>query len=1061
MAWRKWVVRGLVFTVFAAFGLAVSVYQGLTSPDAIRQQVIDKLKAQMPGAVITLDSAHLRLLGGIAIDGLRLARTDDPDRVEFIHVPSAVIYHDKEQLLDGKLVIRKLELKNPHLHVIRNKAGRWNVSGILGRPRPEIMIPTVVVRHGTVLLEDYLNSPAPPAVEIKDVSATLINDPLPQVHFKGGGQSGLAGRVVIGGGWHRQEGTVALTIEAPDVPVRLPLVNWLAGYVPKLAEHARELEGKGALQAEFGFQPEEAGGGHWTHNVRFGLTDGRLRHPRIPLPLDHIDAALRCFDGEVKLDRCKARAGPSRLELTGWARLAEAESHSARHSIESLTPPRESFVPDGADFEGNLKIEGLQINSPLFEPLPEKLQKLNHDYEPNGPVNLAYHFARVSGQWKKHCVIDVEDLTATYEKFRYPLEHMKGRLDQEIDHQQGIDRLTVNLMGYAGTRPVKVEGTVVGEGPTAGVDVTISGDDLTIDEKLLASLPGRPEHTTQDLARSFHPAGRIDFQAFVRKPLGTTKFQNRYLMRFHDASVRYDVFPYPLENVSGELDVLPDHWEGRNFQGTHKGGVFRVRGRSHKEDDKDHLAVDIDGQSAVLDTELEEALLKGKCQEVGKTWKLFNPSGRINFVARVEGLPNQPPEADVTITALGCGIKPAFFPCQISDLTGTVRYARRGVRASHLRARHGQSVLIVDDAKAYLKPEGGCWVDIVYLRGAPLVLDTEMVDALPGVLKSVCQALHVVQPTDMRTWLRIDTKPDAEPTIFWDGELGFRDAALSAGVPVTGVSGKAGCRGRYDDHKLEGLTGHLDLASATVLQQPLKNIQSQFEVAPDKPDVLVFSGLTGQLFGGQVYGPARLEFGSAMRYELNLTASGVRLEEFGRHNLGPNAPVSGVANAGLYLSGEGNDLDNLTGRGSVDIPTGRLYNLPALLDLLKIVSLRLPDGSAFEEAHADFSLRGSHVTVHRIDLYGNVVSLRGQGEVNGKEVSLDFFAIWSRFTQFLPPVIKEIPHAVSKDLWKIKMRGQLGNIRCSQEPVPILVEPVKEFLQTVARRRGREPAEKR
>src|SRR5207244_3733868 len=117
-----------------------------------------------------------------------------------------------------------------------------------------------------------------------------------------------------------------------------------------------------------------------------------------------------------------------------------------------------------ADFDGHLKIEGLQINSPLFTPLPEKLQKLNRDYEPNGPVNLTYHFGRVAGHWKKHCVIDVEDLTATYEKFRYPLEHIKGRLDQEIDSQRGVDHLRVDLVGDAGGRPVSINGTVVGEG---------------------------------------------------------------------------------------------------------------------------------------------------------------------------------------------------------------------------------------------------------------------------------------------------------------------------------------------------------------------------------------------------------------------------------------------------------------------------------------------------------------------------------------------------------------------------------------------------------------------
>jgi hypothetical protein len=315
----------------------------------------------------------------------------------------------------------------------------------------------------------------------------------------------------------------------------------------------------------------------------------------------------------------------------------------------------------------------------------------------------------------------------------------------------------------------------------------------------------------------------------------------------------------------------------------------------------------------------------------------------------------------------------------------------------------------------------------------------------------------------MRTKLTIDTPSEelGEPTIFWDGDLGFRDAAMTAGVPITQVTGKAGCRGSYKGRQLEGLTGHLDLAAATVVGQPLQNVHSQFAVAADKPDILVFSGLKGRLFGGEVYGPARLEFGSTMRYELNLTASGVRLEEFARHNLGPNAPVSGLVLASLYLAGQGNELQNLTGRGSIDIPNGRLYNLPVLLDLVKILGLRLPDGTAFEEAHSNFTLSGARIRVQRIDLYGNSVSLRGQGEMNGKEVNLEFYAVWARIMPYLPPIIKEIPQAVSKQLLKIKLHGPLGNVRCTQEPVPILVEPVKEFLQTLAGRRNREPLEKR
>src|SRR5262249_41965100 len=277
-------------------------------------------------------------------------------------------------------------------------------------------------------------------------------------------------------------GTVGLTVEAAAVPVRRPLIHWLACYVPKLAEHARQLEGTGAVQADIGFQPDSPQ--PWTHSARLRLSKGKLRHPGIPLPLEDIAAALRCFDGEVKLERCTARADQSRLELSGWARLTQTESHSAGQSIDSLTPQPEALVPDGADFAGDLKIEHLQINSPLFGPLPAKLQKLNGEYSPNEPVNLTYHFARQGGNWKKHCEINLKGLTANYEKFRYPLEHIRGTLKQEIDTEKGRDQLTVDLVGYASGKEVSIKGTVVGEGPTSGVNVCIQGKDLTIDEKL-------------------------------------------------------------------------------------------------------------------------------------------------------------------------------------------------------------------------------------------------------------------------------------------------------------------------------------------------------------------------------------------------------------------------------------------------------------------------------------------------------------------------------------------------------------------------------------------------
>ena len=60
MAWRKWFVRLLVFTVVGSCGGGVFLYQRFTNPDAVREQVVAKLKKHFAGAQVTVDSARLR-----------------------------------------------------------------------------------------------------------------------------------------------------------------------------------------------------------------------------------------------------------------------------------------------------------------------------------------------------------------------------------------------------------------------------------------------------------------------------------------------------------------------------------------------------------------------------------------------------------------------------------------------------------------------------------------------------------------------------------------------------------------------------------------------------------------------------------------------------------------------------------------------------------------------------------------------------------------------------------------------------------------------------------------
>src|SRR5262249_7597456 len=117
-----------------------------------------------------------------------------------------------------------------------------------------------------------------------------------------------------------------------------------------------------------------------------------------------------------------------------------------------------------------------------------------------------------------------------------------------------------------------------------------------------------------------------------------------------------------------------------------------------------------------------------------------------------------------------------------------------------------------------------------------------------------------------------------------------------------------------------------------------------------------------------------------------------------------------------------------------------------LVNLLKFLALRLPDRTAFDEAHAEFDIQGPRARVTRLDLFGNAISLRGQGDLrlDGTDLNLDFNADWARFPQVLPSSIKPIPPAISNQLFRIKMRGDVSDPKFQKDFVPLVTDPMKK-----------------
>ena len=360
MAWRKWLVRTLVFSVMGLAILIALLYEAWTNPAAVRREVHARCCELFTGASVSLDSARLRLLGGIVVHDLRMNRRDDLDRGDFLYAPSTVIYHDKEHLLDGRVCIHKVELEHPCLRIVRERDGRLNLRGVLAPPNLNEYVPTVIVRQGTILIEDRSVAARGAVVEITNVNLTVINDPISTLIVEGTGESDGIGVVHIHARFHRPTDAASALIELPDVPVGPALVQRLAGFQPECSAHLHHLRGTGKVEASFAYRPGAVE--PWTYDINCRLSKGEWSHAYLPEPLRQIEASMRCINGRIPEAHLTAHSGSATLDVT----------------VQDLVwpGPTPNCLEDAVR-KIDARVKHLVVTEQLFEHLPKPLQDIH------------------------------------------------------------------------------------------------------------------------------------------------------------------------------------------------------------------------------------------------------------------------------------------------------------------------------------------------------------------------------------------------------------------------------------------------------------------------------------------------------------------------------------------------------------------------------------------------------------------------------------------------------------------------------------------------------------
>jgi hypothetical protein len=411
-------------------------------------------------------------------------------------------------------------------------------------------------------------------------------------------------------------------------------------------------------------------------------------------------------------------------------------------------------------------------------------------------------------------------------------------------------------------------------------------------------------------------------------------------------------------------------------------------------------------------------------------------------------------------------IEPVHFPYRLDRLDGVLVYRDGHVTLERCKAQHG-AVRVSTEGYCDFQSDGRWNIQLVGLTVDRLRADRELIQALPERLRKPLVELNPSGSINLRGDVALERagRPEEPLRSRWDVRLGLQQSNLQfGGVSLENVHGEASLLGGFDGQQVQS-RGELAVDSFTYkdcqftqvkgpiwidesrvlfgswVDQRAKGPATNPATGPPRPP----RPITASLFGGKFDADGWVILGSEPRFGLNATLTDGDLARCALEATAGRHKLRGRILANVLLTGSGHTRNTLSGRGSIRLSDGDVYELPVMISLLKILSIRPPDQKAFSDATIDYRIEGEHIYFDRIDFHGDAISLRGKGELDFQSVvRLTFYATVGRGELDLP-VIKQVFRGAAQQIMLIHVDGTLQNPETRREALPGVSHVLQEL----------------
>ena len=1044
--------RGVLLTCAVVLGGLLVAWLAFKSQvnDEIRAEIERRFAERYREFHVSVRNARMHQGRGIEIGGLSITRRSDRQPLAYVNEIFAECSVDAEALLSGQRPPAKhVSLSGLKLWAECQADGSWDVQRLWPLPEFGSSNPPVTIRDATIEVTDS-RSGGGRALHLRDVQLGIAPDSRaatagPSASPKTRPPLTIRGRVA-GEQFEAVEfqAWVDTAHAAWSVAGQVQRLQWssqLRAALPEALQQRLAAIASVSGQLDVGFSV--ASGAQPADPIRFSvqgaLSDGQIQDSRLPYPLFDVRARFELDNQRVRLDEVYGRNGETsvtlQLERRGWH----------EHSPWTITG----------------QARQLELDRRFLEVLTPDLQALWRKYFPAGIIDAQFRLDSDGQRWTPEVTVTCHDASFAYHRFPYRLERARGTL------QLKDNRLVLDLSAAAGGQDAFLRGEIhsPGANPTGWLEFGCR-QPIPIDEKLLAALI---DPHARDVVRALRPSGMVSVQGrFERLDPRDAGWHRRVHIELVNCGLNYERFPYPLAMIRGQLLWDDQGWTFQNLSGRNDtayvegSGFWRPVATGGSE-----LVLNLNGSEVPLEDELRDALQPG----AQRLWNQLHPRGTVDrltvgiqYASASKALkvevtgekwPKKPNDEGYSIT-----VQPAWFPYRLDDVTGLVHYSQGRVQLRNLSAWHDETQLNISGACG-VGTDGSWTVQLPNVVADRIRLNRDLLAALPKELGKAAERLTLHGDLCLQGSLAFSgtAGSDEPPAAAWDVVLDVEDGSLQCGFPIEHLHG---------DVHLVGSSGSGTFSSRGDLQVDsvmYRNIQLTGVSGPllVDPSGIVLGAeadagesgraprtLTAQAIGGQLSADIRVGFEPELPYRLQVRLERGDLAEFAREVKLASQNIRGRANALLTLSGNRFGWPSWRGTGAIRLFEADIYQIPVMLALLKLLSIRQPDTTAFTSSEIDFRVQGEHVYLDRINFNGDAVSLKGSGEMDlDQRIKLKFYSLVGS-GELNVPIVRAVLRQASKQLLLIHVDGTLDQPQLVREPLPLLRGTLEQIFPEAA-----------